>query len=413
MTEVMQSTHLSDDLRSIPEVFPREFPIQYINDVQGWGIPNGLLHSKLEDGTYKLLTLDLDFGDTCSLSCPHCFRKSDFLQTGKPPLTLNELLSVIQEARELGLISVKFLGAGEPLEAPSFLELLEKLHGWGIKAAIFSKGYILGSDAYTEVFYGATYGIKKACDLISRLYDLNASILLGFNSFQSDVQEEFVGQRFSIIKNYVELRDRALRWLTEAGFNKYVPGKPTRLGLIAAPIKPENIIEIFTIYKWGRRRNMYPLSCPTTYSGLGRAEYDREKAMDFEAYVNALKKLYTDIYLWSIRRGIVDIEDFKRDGVALYPGCHPCDQVAAGMYLTLEGMMIRCPGRDDESCVEFLDVRERQSLKDLWMNSQNFKLAAQKDKLNFQCIARDGYFFREKHNFYMDIFQRIMRTLDE
>ena len=409
----MQSSRLSDGLKSIPRVFPGEFPDQYVNDVQGWGIPNGLLHSKLEDGTYKLLTLDLDFGETCSLSCPHCFRKSDFLKTGKSPLTLNELLSVIQEARELGLISVKFLGAGEPLEAPFFLELLEKLHEWDVEAAIFSKGYILGSDVYTGVFYGPTYGINKARDLIARLYDLNVSILLGFNSFNKDIQEAFVGKKYSIIKNYVELRDKALRWLAEAGFNKYFPGKPTRLGLIAAPIKPENIDEILKIYQWGRRRHMYPLSCPTTYSGLGRAEYDREKAMDFEAYVSALKDLYTDIYLWSIRHGIIRIEDFQRDGVALYPGCHPCDQVAAGMYLTLEGMMIRCPGRDDESCVEFTDVRERTSLKDLWIKSQNYKLAAQDNRRNFNCIARDGYFFTERHNFYSDIYQRVMRQLDE
>jgi organic radical activating enzyme len=397
------------DLAVIPESFPGKLPAGYVNDVLGWGVPPGLLHSKLEDGTYRLLTLDIDFGQTCSLNCPHCFRKSQLLSTGRPPLTFEELTGVLREAKDLGLVSVKFLGAGEPFEAPGILEMLQLLKEWNIRAAIFTKGYILGSDEFTEIFFGKSHGITKARDLIERLNALDVSILLGFNSFRHEIQDDFIGKRYSIIKNYPELRDRALRWLIEAGFNCFVPGQPTRLALIAAPIKPENIDEIMDIYVWGRRRNMYPLSCPTTYSGLGKAEFEREKKMDFEAYIEALKDLYTKIYLWNMENGVITLGDLKREGVSLYPGCHPCDQVAAGMYVTLEGLVIRCPGRDDISYIEYPDIRKRSSLKDVWMKSKNYGLASQEDKLNYQCLARDGFFFRENHRFYSEIFERILR----
>ena len=63
-------------LSEIPEIFKELFPETFVNNVYGWGIPEDELHGKLFDGTYKLLSLDLDFGLKCSLSCPHCFQNN-------------------------------------------------------------------------------------------------------------------------------------------------------------------------------------------------------------------------------------------------------------------------------------------------------------------------------------------------
>lgn len=394
----------------IPEMFSHQFPANYINDVEGWGVSKNDLHSQLDDGTFKLLTLDIDFGENCSMKCPHCFRKSPELDTGEPPLSFEELLSYIREAKELGLKSVKFLGAGEPFEEPRIIELLKELRNLDIKPAIFTKGHVLGSDHLTRKYFNS-HGIKTADHLIRLLKELNVSILLGFNSFNEDIQAQFIGKRLANGDSYFEVRNKALVNLVNAGFNEYVPGKATNLALIAAPIKPENVQEIFDIYRWGRRRNMYTLSCPTTYSGRGKCELKREHSMDFEAYIADLKELYVKIYKWSIVSGLISPNTFKEEGVSLYPGCHPCNQVGAGMYLTLRGKIIMCPGRDDKESVIVENIRKEKSLKDVWIRSYNYALASQKSRFNFRCIARDGYFFKPEHRFYEEIYDRVIAEM--
>lgn len=394
----------------IPEIFSVQFPSNYINDVDGWGISKNDLHSQLKDGTFKLLTLDIDFGENCSMKCPHCFRKSSELDTDKPHLSFEELLSYIREAKELGLKSVKFLGAGEPFEEPRIIELLKELRNLDIKPAIFTKGHVLGSDQLTRKYF-KPHGIETADHLIQILKELNVSILLGFNSFNEELQAQFIGKRLANGDSYFEVRNKALVNLVNAGFNEYVTGKATNLALIAAPIKPENVHEIFDIYQWGRRRNMYTLSCPTTYSGQGKCELKREHSMDFDAYIADLKKLYVKIYKWNIESGLMSLDTFEEEGVSLYPGCHPCNQVGAGMYLTLRGKIIRCPGRDDKESVIIEDIRKEKSLKDVWIKSYNYALACQKNQFNYRCIARDGYFFKPEHRFYDEVYERVIAEM--
>lgn len=400
----------SKDLLShhIPVIFPNKFPHGYINNVDGWGISATELHSKLPDGTYKLLTLDIDFGSECSLACPHCFRKSKLLNDPhQSPLSYEELLSYIKEAKELGLKSVKVLGAGEPFQIPELLPFLEDIHKLNIKAAIFTKGHVLGSDELTAKYFGK-YGLIHADQLADKLRKMDVSILLGFNSFKSDVQEAFVGGASAKVKDYVILRNKALIRLVNAGFNEYVTGKATCLAMIAAPIKPENVEEIFEIYEWGRRRNIYVLSCPTTFSGLGKAELIREhEAHEFNKYIKDLEDLYVKIFSWNISNNLMTIKQFIREGCSLYPGCHPCNQVAAGFYITLKGKIIRCPGRDDTSWVIDENIRGKK-LKDVWRDCQNYKLAANEKKFNYRCIARDTTFFKSYPQFYQQIKKKVL-----
>ncbi len=405
---------LDKSLIGIDKYFKDIFPPNYINDVKGWGIPKNKLHSKLPDGTYKMLTIDLDFGLDCSLHCPHCFRKSKALDTSADELTFEETIDIIDQGKELGLESIKILGAGEPFENPNFLLLIKEIRRRNIDIAIFTKGHVLGSNQLTEKFFGHQ-GIKNSNQLIETLNDLEVSILLGFNSFHPNIQEDFVGlnkRKWKFDENFISLRNNALHKLVKYGFNKFVEDQPTRLALIAAPIKPINIDEIFDIYRFGRRRNMYVVSCPTTYSGLGKIEFEKEnKDYNFNWYIEKLKDLYTKIYLWNIKTNLMTLEQFKDEGVSLYPGAHPCNQVAAGMYITLKGKVIRCPGRDENGAEIFHDVREKP-LKEIWANSSNYLLAKQ-NRFNFHCIARDGIFFRNEDNFYSDVFNRVISEVEK
>jgi len=258
---------LNGSIDNIPVIFADAFPAEYVNNVIGWGLSEEEVHSKLPDGTYKLITLDIDFGSKCSLGCPHCFQSNQQAYKVNKGLSWDQTINVIDQAKALGLQYVKILGAGEPFENTLFLDFLEELSKRDIHAAIFTKGHVLGSDELVRQYFGER-GIFSSEQLIAKLYSLKTSILLGFNSFDESIQNTSVGvgPRHQL-SNYIELRDRALTLLVKEGFNKYVPGIPTRLSLVVAPFKPENIDGVAEIYRWGNRRNIYVAACPTTSSG--------------------------------------------------------------------------------------------------------------------------------------------------
>src|SRR3990167_8540552 len=182
-------------LDAISLVFGEGFPERYKNSVAHWGnFSREELHQKNEEGIEKLLHLDIDFGNSCSLRCPHCFRRDDRFDSSKDQSFLNEeeIKGYLLEAKKLGLKSVKFLGRGEPFENPKFLGFLEWLTNNEIHAAIFTKGHVIGSDELA-IKYNSQYGINSGQDLADRLKELDVSILLGFNSFDKTMQENFIG----------------------------------------------------------------------------------------------------------------------------------------------------------------------------------------------------------------------------
>jgi MoaA/NifB/PqqE/SkfB family radical SAM enzyme len=356
-------------LPDIPIVYEDKFPENFVNDVNGWG---SFSKQILQDNFGKLLSLDIDYGAKCSLFCPHCFRrknKADRVGVGPHKIMDHDkIIKVIEEAKKLGLKSVKFLGAGEPFEAETskfrFLEFLRYLKKSNppIIPSIFTKGHVIGNDDLVKQYY-SIYGISTGEELVEELKKVNASILLGFNSFKKEVQDKMVGasEPRAKIKDYTEKRNRALELLVKAGFNKH---NPTHLCLAVNPITNDNIDEAFEIYKWARVRNLYPIVCPTMISGLCADDAWRTINPPYEKLID----LYTKIYEFNIEKGIQTLEQIKEEGVSSYAGGHPCNQIGCGMYLTLTGTVLRCPGDD----TTVLGNIWKESLKDIWLKSENY-----------------------------------------
>lgn len=354
---------------NIPKVFEGIFPATFCNDVNGWNFSQ----EELEKNKGKLLTLDIDFGNTCSLNCPHCFRRSNHADADNASqMTYAETVQMILEAKKLGLKSVKFLGAGEPFENKDFIKFLRFLREQDIIPLIFTKGHVIGDDTLCQK-WNSEYGINTGEELVAELKRLNVSILLGFNSFDTETQDRMVGG----INGYTLKRNRALELLVKAGFNAT---NPTRLALICTPITKNNLDDVFEIYQWGKERNLYTVTCPTMVSGRC------SKTSSWEAITPSceeLVKLYTKIYQFNIARGIQTVEQIKREGISAYAGSHPCNQVSCGMYITLRGKVLRCPG--DDTTV-FGDVRQ-SSIKKIWENSENCRRAG---TFNCQCPPKMG-----------------------
>jgi len=403
-----ERSSLASLTKEVPMFFPGNFPDEHVNDVKYWNVSRGDLHSCLPDGTAKILILDAEFGDECGLLCDHCARRDNRVDIVTNPLTDDETLDYISEAhRDFGLQFVKILGRGEPTQHVRFLENLRAITDMGVGVAVFTKGHVLGCDELASK-YNKHLGINSGKDLIDAIRELKkVSILLGFNSFNKGMQERFVGvDRYpetSLLKNFVEFRDRALVNLVRAGFNDYVPGEATKLAMIAAPCKPENIHEMFALYKWGQRRNIYTLTCPTNICGKGADEFEREK--EFEDYMLELENVWTQFYVWGIRTNLISLDEFNEDGVGLYPCCPGCNQTAAGFYLHLSGQGNLCPGRKE---VFFEDIR-KCGLREGWMGSANYQRAKYGKKYNYHCVARDGYSLSP--DFYRNVEAKVREAL--
>ncbi|GHT42855.1 hypothetical protein FACS189443_6270 [Planctomycetales bacterium] len=92
-----------------------------------------------------MLTLDIDFGDVCSLNCPHCFRRDNAIdkRDDRKQLEANDLKEVIIQSKELGLKSIKFLGKGELLENKDLIDFLLFLKDNDITPILFTKGHVI------------------------------------------------------------------------------------------------------------------------------------------------------------------------------------------------------------------------------------------------------------------------------
>ena len=373
-------------------VFPDKYPDDFINDVNGWAFSKETIKKNMG----KLLTLDIDYGVKCSLNCPHCFRRNNSVDHFyKSSIKFAQFQSIIKEAKTLGLKSVKYLGKGEPFEVPHIIEIIKFLNENKIIPLIFTKGHVIGDDNMVKIRF-SKYGINNASELLSLLNDLNVSVLLGCNSFNQDIQNKMVGdgkvERRKM--TYTDLRNRALELLVDAGFNK---GNPTRLCLATNPVTNQNYNEIFDIYKWGRERNMYVVVTPTMISGRGKKQkYWKKITPSAEDLID----LYTKINIYNIEKNIQTLEQIEQEGISSYAGGHPCNQVSVGMYITLNGTVLRCPG-DDETILG--NVNE-QSVKEIWENSENYGRFGQ---FNCGCPPKWG------KSIPYNLFGRVLQNLRE
>ena len=194
------------------------------------------------------------------------------------------------------------------------------------------------------------------------------------------------------IEGYTIKRNRALELLAKAGFNKH---KPTHLCLAANPITNENYDEILEIYKWGRVRNLYVIVCPTMVSGRCAKEWAWHK---ITPSTEKLIDLYTKIYKFNIEKGIQTLKQIEEEGIASYAGGHCCNQVACGMYVTLPGIVLRCPGDD---ITEFGDIW-KESLKNIWLKSENYGRAG---RFNCSCPPKEGKSI--PYNLFTDVLLRL------
>ena len=372
---------------SISMFFPPENDPDKVNVVQYWGFFSA---QELSEYSNALLMMDIDFGRKCSLRCPACFRKNNPVDdVWYRDLTYGELLKVIDEAHSLGLREIKICGAGEPLENGLLMQLAIDLTQRDIGLSIFTKGHVLGDDKLVDEIYGR-YGILDGSTLCQRFFDLKTSFLVSFQSAKNQVQDKMVGG----IKGYAAKRNRGLELLANAGFNKT---SPTRLAMCANPMIRANFEELFDIYVYARERNILPVNAALMISGK---QIDESFLGDNDISAGCKEALFVRIYEYNLHNGFNSIEQLEREGISCIPGVHPCNQIAAGLYLTSNGTVVKCPGDYGEPLG---NVRDR-SIVEIWENHRrDWPLAGQ---FNCHCPFKDGVTLPE--GLYSHVFSKLL-----
>jgi len=371
----------------IPPVFVQPNP-HLSNIVQHWGFfTKEEIEQAAKNGS--LLILDIDFGRACPHRCPGCFRRNNPVDvTGASDLSYDEILSVIDQAKKIGLQSVKICGAGEPFVDPDLLRFARDLTARDIGLAIFTKGYLFGDDKLAAIIFGPQ--IKSSLHLAEQLFALKTSVLLNYPSFNTELLGSLVGNR---PKNYSEKLKRAAEVLAAAGFNKTLP---TRLAFVHAPITKESIHDAFEVYRFTRERNILPVLAFYMVSGkqITRAFLRRHDAA-LEEKVGLLRRTYE----YNLQHWFNTSEQLIQEGISCMPGIHPCNQIAAGLYLTANGNVIRCPGDYGKP----LGNIRRENITEIWKRSRDWKF---KGQFNVGCPFKEGI------TLPTDYQQQIMKNLN-
>ena len=345
----------------------------------------------------KIGQVDLAKDYPCGLKCPACFSEEAVYGDKDNLMTWQEVMGKIDEARAIGLQSIKFLGPGEMFQNPDLFDILDALKERNMPISIFTKGAELGDDELARKSYGSL-GITTAKQLVERVasYD-NVRILLGFNSFFSSKQNKMVGSTNSGvsyeiidgkfvnrgISDYTTKRDNALVNLVNAGFNSVEGGQ--RLSLIAAPVMLDQIDEIPEMYSWAAKRNIPLVIAPTMESGPKSV-----RLLGFNKFKDPLQEKLTEmmvgVYSRAIGEGIMTLDQIENEGVSAYMGTSPCNQVSNGLFMRLNGQVQLCPGRSDAKSV-YGNAHETP-IAELWVKSPNYRRT---DLDNNWCAAKvDG-----------------------
>ncbi|MCK5023025.1 MAG: radical SAM protein [Candidatus Aenigmarchaeota archaeon] len=311
----------------------RKQPAGLINGIRGWYYDPETVEEANREG--RLLTLDYEFGSACKLRCIYCYRTEDSRDEDHLLLPFDEWKRVVDDAKDLGVKSMKLIGGGEITEEKRFLEAMEYIANNDIIIVLFTAGTVLGDEKLCR----SIHGISRQ-EFAQRLYDMGMSIFLKVDSFDDALQDKIAGK-----KGFARQRGSALELLLNMDFNAH---NPTRLGL-EVNVSRHNLHEILDIYRMRIQYNMYEdvvISMPCD-------AYFRNTNYDIS--LEEKKELYRQIYHFNAEH------DIPVDNVSPFMGGLVCTQLGNGLYVTCRGDVFHCPG-----AFEHLGNVRKESLREIW-----------------------------------------------
>ena len=232
-----------------------------------------------------LLGVALRLPCVCNFSCSYCNAKVD-----ESMLNYESILSFINQAIDLGIRSVSFVGEGEPL--------LYRGEFKGKKVTLFDIVEYLSKKNVQSIIYTNNSLITK--EVANRLMKYDVVLVAKQNSLRKEIQEKITG------KGTYELLMNGFANMIEAGFNK-----ENRMSVHTVICK-DNIEEIPTMWREWRKLGIMPqvqiMSTPTI----------KENEDTLQVTPQQVKKLFYD--LLDIDRKDFGLDWIPRPPIAPY-GC--------------------------------------------------------------------------------------------
>ncbi len=191
-----------------------------------------------------LLSVELEFTKKCNLRCLYCYTHAG--KADENELNVDELKSVIDQAKDMGAKKIILLGGGEPLIYDELNTIVEYIHSLGLQQVIFTNGTLIDE--------------KIAATLLK----FKVSVIIKHNSTKPDVQDELAGVKGSHAKI-----KRGMEILRNTGY----PNGEASLG-IQTVICRQNIDEIPYMWVWARERNIIPYVETLTFHGRAKENND-------------------------------------------------------------------------------------------------------------------------------------------
>jgi MoaA/NifB/PqqE/SkfB family radical SAM enzyme len=317
--------------------------------IRGLDIGNEKMDEAMRKG--KMLLIDVETSNVCNLNCLYCFRDvyGGHFALSKE-LCIEERLGLLRQAKELGCETVKITGAGEPLIDERFFDMAEYANGLGMKVMSFTNGMVID---------------RKMAE---RLAEAKVSLIVKCNSMKPEIEDKMTG-----MQGYAEKRNKAIRYLMDAGLNKK---KPTMLGMDAV-ITKVNMDGMLEQLEFCRENNIFPLFRP--FMPIGGASKLKEWEISKDETIAIFRKAQE-----------MDRKKFGLEYRMMLPyiGGVWCRQLHYALYVNILGEAYACTG----SRKKLGDIRQ-QSLEEIWNGESARKIRATPYE---SCPMREAYWRGEK-----------------
>ena len=313
--------------------------------IKGWDLSSEEFEIAWKKGV--LLTASIETSNICNLACDYCFREENPIVSKKRlpnELLLEDSLSIIDDLAKLGVKTINIAGAGEPLLDPNLPIMLKRIFSYGITSLV------------------ATNGSKINDYWINCFIKTGTSVMIKVNSFNEQKQNQLVNRI-----NYAKKRDRGLKKLIEAEFNKATGEYQTRLS-INALVSKDTINEVPEIFNYCRENNIMP--CMGSFIPAGKTATRTDNEVSRKDFLVLADK----IRIQDKERGI----EYMR--LWPYLGGVPCTQQGkASIFVNILGGIYDCPA----GTVEYGD------LKKITIEDAFNKIKAEQTNYCLGCLARD------------------------
>ncbi len=261
----------------------------------------------------------------CPCDCRYCF--SEFRED--EPLSLDQIMNVLEQFRQAGGRTLAIPGAGEPFHPRSrdtLFTILDYCRDHDIQTTIFTEGSYITDDIADKLMEYPT-----------------ARFLIKCNSRDPKIQDDLVRR-----PGYTRLRDAAIQRLIDRGFADQDDSR-SRVGIVTS-VMTDTFEEVADLLRYARQSGLI-FDCDTII--------DRGRGSECGL---KLQQDQTRTAIEELQR--IDREEFGRDWeiTSTYVGSPPCTRFSRHLYVRQGGIVHPCVGTPG---VVLGDVRE-QSLQEIW-----------------------------------------------